>query len=68
MGVSEQAPLTFFVNVLAFPLVAVMFVAEYLYRIARFPEDDHVSIWQGVDAYIRHARDPRSAEAPVQNP
>ena len=51
---------SFFVNVLAFPLVGVMFVAEYLYRIARFPEDDHVSIWKGVEAYLRHTREPRS--------
>ena len=43
-----------FVNVIAFPLVIVMFVAEYLYRIARFPDEDHAAIWKGVEAYLRH--------------
>lgn len=59
---------SFFVNVLALPLVAVMFASEYLYRIARFPQDDHVSIWKGVEAYLRHTRHARNAEAPAQNP
>lgn len=56
-----------FVNVLSFPLVIVMFVAEYLYRIVRFPDDEHVSIWKGVEAYLHHGRDARSAEVPSQN-
>jgi uncharacterized membrane protein len=56
-----------FVNVLSFPLVAVMFVAEYLYRIARFRDYPHASIWEGVRAFLRHEPVPRPTEAPSQN-
>src|SRR5687768_16636184 len=56
-----------FVNVLSLPLVALMFVAEYLYRIVRFPDHAHVSIWQGVHAFVRHARRERSAEIRPHN-
>lgn len=56
-----------FVNVLSLPLIVLMFVTEYLYRIVRFPDHAHVSIWQGVNAFIRHARGERSAEIHSQN-
>ncbi len=56
-----------FVNVLSFPLIVLMFVAEYLYRIARFPDHPHVSIWKGVQMFADEGRDRRSTEARSQN-
>lgn len=56
-----------FVNVLSFPLIILMFVAEYLYRIVRFPGHAHASIWQGVAAFVGHAQDARAAEARSHN-
>lgn len=41
-----------FVNVLSFPLIVLMFITEYLFRIRRFPDYPHVSIWQGIQAFV----------------
>ena len=49
-----SAPLdtwSLFVNVLSLPLIVLMFVAEYGYRLARFPDFPHVSIWKGIQAF-----------------
>ena len=43
-----------FVNVMSFPLIAVMFVGEYLYRVARFRDFPHSSIWQGIRSFVTH--------------
>src|SRR5688572_13655759 len=67
LNVATLATWSLFVNVLAFPLVVVMFVAEYLYRRARFPGRAHVSIWKGVEAYIRHTRGAHPGDAPSRN-
>ena len=56
-----------FVNVLSFPLVALMFVAEYLYRIVRFPDYPHVSIWKGIQMFVGHSRGSHSTEVRSQN-
>lgn len=53
---------SFFVNVLGFPLVVLMFGAEYLYRIVRFPDHPHVSIWKGIQLFVGQDRDPRPTE------
>lgn len=45
-----------FVNVLAWPLVITMFVAEYVYRITRFRGFAHSSIWDGVRAFADRTR------------
>jgi len=58
---------SFFVTVLSAPLIALMFVAEYLYRILRFPDHAHASIWKGVQQYVGHARRPHGTEARSQN-
>jgi hypothetical protein len=41
-----------FVNLLSFPLVAVAFVAEYAYRVIRYPDFPHVSIWTGIRLFM----------------
>jgi uncharacterized membrane protein len=56
-----------FVNVLSFPVVVLMFVAEYLYRVARFPDHPHVSIWKGVQMFVGRGRDPRPTEVRSQS-
>lgn len=56
-----------FVNVLSLPLIILMFVAEYLYRIARFPDYPHASIWKGIQMFADQGRGPRPTEARSQN-
>lgn len=56
-----------FVNILSFPLIVLMFVAEYLYRIARFPDYPHVSIWKGIQLFAGEARGPRTTNAGSQH-
>lgn len=56
-----------FVNLLSGPLIVLMFVGEYLYRIVRFPDHAHVSIWKGIQMFVGHARGPRGTEARSQN-
>ena len=43
---------SFFVNVLSFPLIALMFVLEYAYRVARFRDWPHSSMWKGIEAFV----------------
>ena len=56
-----------FVNVLGFPLVILMFVAEYLYRIARFRNYPHAPIWKGVQAFVSPSQSARPTQAPSQS-
>ena len=56
-----------FVNVLSLPLIAVLFVGEYLYRIARFRDFPHASLWKGIQAFARHARSSGPTEPRSQN-
>jgi uncharacterized membrane protein len=44
---------SFFINVLDFPLLALMFIAEFTYRTLRFPEQPVVSIMKIIDVYRR---------------
>ena len=50
-----------FVNVLNFPLCALMFVGDYLYRVARYRDWPQSSIANVIQAY---ARDRASTPAP----
>lgn len=43
-----------FVNVLNVPLIAAMFVADYVYRLLRYPSGPHASIAQAIAAFARH--------------
>lgn len=44
---------SFFVNLLNLPLLALMFAAEYLYRVLRFPGTPQASIATAVETYAR---------------
>jgi uncharacterized membrane protein len=54
-----------FVNVLNAPLIALMFLAEYLYRITHFRDYRHASIPQMIRAFTESAR-PSHSE-PIEN-
>jgi uncharacterized membrane protein len=41
-----------FINVLSFPLIVATFVVEYAWRIMRYPEVSHVSIWAGIRLFM----------------
>lgn len=43
-----------FVNLLNLPLVVAMFVADYHYRVIRYPHGPHASIAQAIAAFARH--------------
>lgn len=45
-----------FVNVLSVPAIAVAFVIEYVYRVLRHPNHEHVSILKGIQIFIDDAR------------
>jgi uncharacterized membrane protein len=53
-----SAPLqvwSFFVNVLSLPLVALFFIAEYLYRVTRYRDYPHSSIIESIQVFAEHA-------------
>ena len=57
------APLTVwsvFANLLNVPLVAAMFLAEYLYRILRYPDFSHASIRSTIRAFQKHGASGRA--------
>jgi uncharacterized membrane protein len=56
-----------FINVLSSPSIVLMFVAEYLYRIVRFPDHPHVSIWKGIQTFMSHPRPSPVANARSRN-
>lgn len=56
-----------FVNVLSFPSIVLMFIAEYLFRVRRFPHYPHVSIWQGIQAFVGRAAVTGPTDTPSQN-
>ena len=47
-----------FANILALPLVALMFAIEYIVRLKRLPDVEHVSIFNALRGYFRLARTP----------
>ena len=50
-----------FANLLNLPLVAIVFVAEYVYRVARFPGFPHVSVLTAVKAFRDFGREGASS-------
>jgi uncharacterized membrane protein len=49
---------SFFANLLNLPLVVAMFLAEYVYRILRFPGFSHASFRDTIRAYRKHGSGP----------
>lgn len=46
---------SFFINVLNLPLVGLMFVIDYAYRVTRFPEEPQATIAQAIQAFVKDA-------------
>jgi hypothetical protein len=45
-----------FANLLSVPLIALMFVSEYLVRLRMLPDIKHVSVFHGIRLYFRSIR------------
>ena len=52
---ASPASWSFFVNLLNFPLLALMFVGEYGYRVIRYPDFPRTSIPMAIEAFVRDA-------------
>jgi uncharacterized membrane protein len=52
---------SFFVNMLSLPLVVLMFVGEYAYRIVRYRRYEHASILKGIQMFANGDADSRPA-------
>ena len=53
---------SFFINLMNFPLLALMFAAEYLYRVMRHPRLPHASIPTAIQAFLQDASAPGSVK------
>ncbi len=62
-GLASITAWSFFINVLNLPLLALMFIGEYLYRIAAHPAHPRASIWRTIEVYAKDLAAPRK-----QNP
>lgn len=51
-----------FINLLNVPLVALMFVGQWVYRRVRYPDCPRASLWQAIEAFTQDASLSRSAE------
>lgn len=52
-----------FINVLSFPLVVSMFAVEYAYRIIRYRDFPHATIWQCIQVFADDVRLPAVPES-----
>lgn len=51
---------SFFINIMNFPLLALMFTGEYLYRVTRHTDFPHASIPTAIEAFLQDTRPPDS--------
>lgn len=52
-----------FISLLTFPLLALMFLGEYIYRVMRYPKHPRVSIWKAIQVFSKDFSASRSADA-----
>lgn len=62
-GFAPLGTWSLFVNLLNMPLVALMFVGQFAYRVVRYPDYPRVSLWQAVKVFVKDASPSKSAEA-----
>jgi uncharacterized membrane protein len=53
---------SFFINVMNLPLLAMMFVVEYLYRIVAHPDHPRATIWRAIEVYSKDLATPRKQD------
>lgn len=53
---------SFFINVMNLPLLAMMFVVEYLYRITAHPDHPRATIWRAIEVYSKDLATPRKQD------
>lgn len=51
-----------FINLLNLPLVALMFVGQFVYRMIRYPDYPRVSLWQAIQVFIKDTSPSKNAE------
>ena len=61
-GFASIAVWSFFINVLNLPLLASMFLAEYAYRTAHFPDHPRTSIMKAIEVYTKDFAAPKKAD------
>ncbi len=69
LGLFFFAPLqawSVFINLLAWPLVAALFVLEFGWRKYAHPEFEAISIQQGIQAFMNHYKQDPAAQLPAQ--
>ncbi len=54
---------SFFINLLNVPLLAAMFVGEYLYRVGIHPEFPHASIAMAIESFVKEGANMRGARS-----
>ncbi len=61
-GFAPLSAWSLFVNLLNLPLVALMFVGQFAYRMIRYPNYPRVSLWQAIQVFIKDGSPSKSAE------
>ena len=51
-----------FISFLTFPLLALMFLGEYIYRVMRYRNHPHVSIWKAIQVFSKDFSVSKSAD------
>jgi uncharacterized membrane protein len=61
-GFAPLSAWSLFINLLNLPLVALMFVGQFAYRMIRYPDYPRVSLWQAIQVFIKDTSRSKSAE------
>ena len=61
-GFAPLGAWSLFINILNFPLLALMFVGQITYRMIRYPGYPRVSLWQAIQVFIKDTSASKSAE------
>ncbi len=62
LGFAPLSAWSLFINLLNLPLVALMFVGQFAYRMIRYPGYPRVSIWQAIQVFIKDTSSSKNAE------
>lgn len=62
LAIAPIAAWSLFINLFNVPLVALMFVGQWVYRRVRYPDCPRASLWQAIEAFTQDASLSRGAE------